>query len=463
MSNGVAMAITPLSNQLSTPFAAANSSSLGSTVNGANLNISQTIASILQSQEKFAPVLDQYASGYHVAISALGQTLNDLNQFETKAFALTGNAFNVVTANSSTPGVASATTSNASPIGSYSVQVNQLAQSQTLVSASQTSDTASIGSGVSSTVQFDFGWTANGNFNVDATNPSQTITINSSNNSLEGIASAINNAQIGISAKVNFDGTNYKLALTSPTGAAGSLRISTTGDAAIQGLLAYDPAGRQNLTQTSAAQDAALTINGAAVSSNSNTITTGIAGTTLNLQGTGSSTITITPDANQITSNVQAFLDAYNTVQSDFTTLSNQTRGGGEFNANAAIQDQLAQTAASAPAALNGQTYQNLADVGITRQANGNLALDTTAFQTALNANPDNVAELFTNIGQGIADQFVTQIQTLTGVGGAIPTEISALSNASYHVDRQQSSLQNYLSNQNLSLVSQYKNFSTIG
>ena len=91
--------------------------------------------------------------------------------------------------------------------------------------------------------------------------PSGSITIDSSNNSLQGIRDAINKAGLGVTATIVADGSAEpnRLVLTSDkTGAASSMKITVDGDAALQNLLGYDPAdgGAQKLSQTSAAQNA---------------------------------------------------------------------------------------------------------------------------------------------------------------------------------------------------------------
>src|SRR6185503_13467884 len=95
----------------------------------------------------------------------------------------------------------------------------------------------------------------------DGAQTSGTVTIDSSNNSLQGIRDAINSANVGVRASIINDGsgTPYRLTLTSTaTGASHSVRVSVSGDAALQSLLGYDASGTQNLTQTQTAQDAKL-------------------------------------------------------------------------------------------------------------------------------------------------------------------------------------------------------------
>lgn len=54
------------------------------------------------------------------------------------------------------------------------------------------------------------------------------------------------------------------------------MQISVAGDAALQNLLAYDPAGTQTMKQTTVGQDARLNVNGIDIVSASNTVQEGI-------------------------------------------------------------------------------------------------------------------------------------------------------------------------------------------
>ena len=106
------------------------------------------------------------------------------------------------------------------------------------------------------------------------------------------------------------------------------MRITVTGDAALQGLLGYDPAGAQNLTQTAAAQDAQLTVNGVSVTSASNTVADAIEGVSLTLLKTGSAKVTIGRDTSDAKPGIEAFVKAYNDLERtlrDLTKFDPQT------------------------------------------------------------------------------------------------------------------------------------------
>jgi len=176
----------------------------------------------------------------------------------------------------------------------------------------------------------------------------KTVTINSSNNSLQGIVSAINAANIGVTASIINDGssTPYRLTLTSKsTGASNSMQISVAGDAALSSLLTEDATNNsgQNFTQTSTAQNANFTINGIAVSKSSNTVSDVVSGLTLNLQQTSTTPInlSIAQNTGSASGAVSSFVKAYNalhTVITNVTAYNASTKTGailmGDFAVN---------------------------------------------------------------------------------------------------------------------------------
>ncbi len=134
----------------------------------------------------------------------------------TKLNAPTNSVFDARTATSSNTSVlTAAASSNAAP-GVYNLQVNSLAQAQEIASQGFASPTSAITQG---TLQLQIG-------NGAAT----TITIDSTNNSLQGLANAINGANIGVSAAIVNDGTgteSYRLLLTAKnTGTANAVNVT---------------------------------------------------------------------------------------------------------------------------------------------------------------------------------------------------------------------------------------------
>lgn len=244
-------------------------------------------------------------------------------------------------------------------------------------------------------------------FTQDATQPSAAVTINSSNNSLQGIRDAINKANIGVTASIVSDGSTspYHLILKSnKTGATSSMKISVSGDADVSNLLSYDPAGTQKMQQSSAAQSTAITVNGVAVTSTTNTVTDAIQGTTLTANKIGSTTVHVSRDTNSVSTSVTSFVAAYNDLNKtlkDLTKYDAATKQAGTLIGDPtvrAIQAGVRQMLSNSITDLSGN-IKTLSDIGVTFQKDGTLSLDSGKLQTAINNNFDDIGKLFAAIG----------------------------------------------------------------
>ena len=374
-------------------------------------------------------------------ISSLG-TLNSLvSSFQTAAKSL-NTGLQKLAATPADPSILSATAGSTSVPGTYTVNVSQLAQSQNLVAAGRTSSTAAIGDGATTTVTFDFGIT-NGTVFTPNGSGSKSITINGTNNSLEGIRDAINSAALGVTATLVNDGsgTPYRLALTSiSSGVSNSLKITTsrvdgstdsTIGGSIDSLLGYDPAGTKNLTQTLAAQNANLTVNGIAVTSASNTITEAIQGVSLTLKNitAAPTNLTITRDTAAINTAASGFVDAYNALASQIKSRSaygTDGKGAGSLAGDGTLrlmQDQM-RGIFNTPA--SGGTLTTLGQVGISFQKDGSLLLDSSKLNSAISDDFSGVSNLFSS-STGYATRLEAWSKSSLAAGGLLDTRTQSL------------------------------------
>ena len=243
-----------------------------------SIDVASLVSQLISVESRPLTTMNQQIGSYQAKITTLGTIQSALSSFQSTVKSLSNpSQFQQLAVTSSDSTVLSASTTTGATAGSYSMSVNSLAQPQTLVAQGQTSTTAPIGSGTSTTLSFDFG-TVSGSAFTSNGNGTKSITIDSSNNSLSGIASAINAANMGVTASIVNDGSSapYRLVLTSnTTGAGNSMQITAAsgGDSTLSSLLTQNYAGTQNLTQTVAAQNAQFTINGTSISSSSSTPT----------------------------------------------------------------------------------------------------------------------------------------------------------------------------------------------
>jgi flagellar hook-associated protein 2 len=244
-------------------------------------------------------------------------------------------------------------------------------------------------------------------FSQDGSQASGTVTLDSKDQSLQGIRDAINKANIGVTATIVSDGSNnpYHLVVTSnKTGAKSSMKIGVDGDAAIANLLAFDPAGVQKLTQTSGAQDTKLTMNGIEVTSDSTTVEDAIQGVSLDVASLGSTTLTVSKNTTAVTDAINGFVKAYNDLNktiSNLTSYNADTKTGAALQGDSAvrsIQSQLRRQLGTTVEGLGGK-LTTLSQVGIAFQKDGSLAVDSAKLNTAIANNFGDIGGLFAAMG----------------------------------------------------------------
>jgi len=257
------------------------------------------------------------------------------------------------------------------------------------------------------------------------------VTIDASNNTLAGIRDAINGADAGVTASIVNDGSgtpNRLVLVSTQTGAASSMRISVDGDAALQNLLGNDPAGTQNLQQTVAAQNAKLTVNGIAITSASNTVKEAIQGSTLTLVNTGTTGLSMKANTSSVTTAINDFVKAYNSLQSTATTLTAydaDTKTGAALMGDSTLrnlQTRIRQ-ALTTPQAGGADDFKVLTEIGVSFQRDGTLAVDATKLDKALASNLAGVSKLFasaTASSAGYGKQIDALVTDLNSTGGSL-------------------------------------------
>jgi len=351
-------------------------------------------------------------------LSALGQLQSALAKFQGVAQNMAGSGL-ATSATSSTAGVLKATTNDKAVNGTYAIDVKQLAQGQTLATAAQKASNTAIGTGATAQVKIELGSVDGKQFSA-GDGKAITLTIDGSNNTLEGIAAALKKAGVDASVIKGEDG--YTLTMNGQSGADNSMRISVTGDAAISNLLTYSPSASKGMQQTMAAQDALATVAGKEVKSASNTLSSAIDGVTVELKAKGETNLVVAKDSSQIASNVASFVTAYNELNTKMQSLQE-----GDLKYDTALKQVSTQMSQVLRTASNGVPVSVLASAGVTLGKSGELVLDEKKLKSAIEADPDAVSKLFTNNGKGVADQFGSKIGELTGTSSLITKEVQTV------------------------------------
>lgn len=394
---------------------------------GSNLDVNGIVSQLMAAERTPLTLLQKRESDYQAKLSAYGTLKGALSAFQTAMQGLADPAkYHAVSASAADSSLLTATgNSNGKAVpGSYSMEVQQLAQQQKIRSAGFTSTSSTVGSGTL-TIQYGTYDNVLNAFTLNNAKPAQTITIEPSSNTLSGVRDAINAANVGVSATIVNDGASNKLVLTAKdTGAANSLKITVSDDdgsnldAAGLSALAFEPtagAGSgKNLTQVQAAQDAKLRIDGIDIVKSSNTITDAIEGVTLSLlkTNTGSpTTLNVSPDTAAAKTAVEAFVKSYNSINQTLSDLSaynpGAKRGAILQGDSAAFSIQRGIRSALTAMMGDGSGFTSLSQIGVTLQKDGSLAVDSAKLQASMDTGFEQIGRLFT-IGGTSTDSLIT-------------------------------------------------------
>src|SRR5471032_1533870 len=353
-------------------------------------------------------------------LTAVGSLKSVMSLLQSSLASLSdGTALSAVTAKADGKGL-TAVAGKGATTGSYAIQVTNIATSQSITSGAFGAKEA-LGTG---TLKLSVGGS------------DVSIKIDSSNNTLTGIAAAINSASgnPGVSATVitGTDGTH--LVLHSSTTTVDPSDPSKT-------VAPYTNVGTSaNWKQTAAGKDALLTVAGTEVSSPSNSVTSAIAGLSINLtsESVGTTqTLSVTSDTTAQQTSIKAFVTAYNNFVNMATSLTSfdksQPKGsqGGPLLGDSmmnTVRNALATVISKGvPTAAGGDKgMANLGTIGITLQEGGTLKIDDTALNAALTNKPGTVNALF-NSSSGLGAGMNKTLTTFLKKDGLLDTRTTSL------------------------------------
>lgn len=395
---------------------------------GSGLDIRSLVDSLVRAEgEPAVNRLNRQEAKLQAQLSALGSVKSALSSFKSALAKLTDiGSFQKRSVTSSNEELFSVSVAGKPVAGSYDIEVEQLAQTHKLASAALAEASSAVGKGV---LTFQFG---------DPARPAQSITIDDSNNSLTGLRDAVNAANIGVRASIIKGDAGFQLVFSAENaGTDNSLLISAEEDPLSPGLNDFV----QNLTETSAARDAIIHVDGIKVSSATNTITDAIAGVSINLKkaeaGTTAS-LNVKQDKSSATSAVEGFVNAFNSLVGTVNQLSGydaETRQAGVLIGDSTLRSVMGQIRSTLgnPVGNPDSPFRALVDLGIQTEIDGTLSLDKSKLTAALESNFDDVGKLFAVTAQATDAQVSygsSTLQTRIGTYGLNITQ--AASRGSY-------------------------------
>lgn len=268
------------------------------------------------------------------------------------------------------------------------IEVQQLAAAQVLESVNLPARTDPVGLGTLTLT------TASG---------AKTITIDGTNNSLDGLAAAINGANAGVSASVAVDNRGARLIIKGASGATNSFtltkELTDTADTNLSRFTFNGTTG--GMTRQQSALDSIIKIDGIEYRNNTNTVDTALPYVRIDLNKAAPGTL-VTLATNEPTSTVKdlvtEFVSAYNTLRTALnaaTAPGTDTSSAGALAGDSGVRDMLRKLSALSTTSLAASgTYRSLSDIGVKTNQDGTLSLDTTRLDAAIAADPSGVAQM---------------------------------------------------------------------
>ncbi|MGR9099974.1 MAG: flagellar filament capping protein FliD [Gammaproteobacteria bacterium] len=392
---------------------------------GSGLDIDNLIAQLVAAEGRpKVTVLNKREFELQADLSALGtlkgalsdflaqvKKLGELSSFQSRS-AVSGNTelFTAVAGSSAVP-------------GSYDIEVLQLAASAKLQSGDFASESEAVGTGT---------------LTISLGSESFQIAVDDGNKTLAGVRDAINAAadNPGISASIIHVDSGYRLVLSSSkTGAVNTISVDADDDDNndIDNLNLSRLAGSQ-LTTIQTARDAVIKVDQQTATRSGNVIGDVLAGVTITLvkeEPGVTASLTVSLDKGGIREKISGFVDAYNSLADTLKTLSGfnaETGEAGVLLGDSTLRSIQNRIRSILSDQVPGLSFSSLAEIGVTTDSQGHLTLNSEKLDGALNAQFDDIAQLFAS-ESGLANRLTETLDRYLTGGGLLEARTEGIQN----------------------------------
>ena len=394
---------------------------------GSGLDTASIVKSLVEAEgtPKTAR-LDAEEAKVQAKMSALGTLRSSLATFRDTLTTLKSlDKFQGRQVTLSEPDFIAATATPAAVPGSYQIEVEQLAAAHKLQSAPGAFASATMPVGL-------------GALHIATGGQNFEVVIDSTNNTLAGIAAAINSsaAAAKVQATILTAPGEARLTISARTvGAANAITITQTGGNGGLAGLVYPPSGG-GLTQVKAALDSRAVIDGLTVTSSTNTLTGAIAGVDVTLnevnEADETTQITIGYDRTAARQTIDKLVKSYNDVVDAIKSIAGyntETKQGGPLFGDAGMRNLVGQLRRELTANVSGLSgpFDMLAEIGISADLSGKLSVDSADLDAAFNANFDAVGALFATDSVGVAVKLDALLAPYLDSDGVLDARTSGL------------------------------------
>lgn len=366
-------------------------------------------------------------------ISAVGQMKGALASFKSAIDGLrTSDVYNARKVTVADTNIYTATATSSAAVGSYDIEIADLAKAHQLRSAAYAGGASSV--------------VGTGTLTLAVGAASFDVAIDATNNTLTGIAAAVNAAtnNTGVEATL-MTGTSgsYLVFTAKATGSASALTLTQTGSLAAL--------TNPNMTQVQPAQNARILIGGVEATSSTNVFTDAIQGVTITARAkpaTAGTTVamTIERDPAATKDQVKKLVAAYNSMQSTLAKLrayDPKSGSGGPLVGDAmlrGVEEQLRRDLTTPVTGLTGD-YTSLASIGVKTTASGQLEIDDSKLTKAMDSDSTIVSKLLGG-ANGVATRMFTTLEQRLASSAEVETRLTSLNAGLKQVDKDKQMLE---------------------
>ncbi len=393
------------------------------------IDTDEIITKLVELQRRPVTLLEDRKTDFEEKLSILQDLATRVRTLQTRLRALDNmnilgtdrsfdEEFKKYTTTSGDTDIITATATSSAQPGTLTVEVTNLAANSRHVSQGYTEKTSEVSTGT---------------FSITVDGTQTDITIDSSNNTVEGFIQAVNDSGADVRAFVLNDGQAdpYRIVIEgTKTGEDYVVTLDTSGLAPPQTRPSFD------LTQN--AENAMLTLdpgpNGIDVESSTNIFTDVIEGLTLEAisEAVGTNVaIQVKEDEDAIVSAIQDLVGAYNdiaTLIQEQAEVDPKTNRGGPLIGDTTLVGLQRQLSSILVGVIGEGGIVAAAQIGLSTDAEGKLSLDEDKLREKLSSSLDDVASFFSGSGS-FTDQLRAVADTyLKPVTGLLVTRIDGTS-----------------------------------
>ena len=394
--------------------------------------------------------LDRTEARFQGELSALGSLKGALSSLQDAASDLAASADLVPrTADSANTDVLTATADSGAPLGTFSVEVVNLASADKQASDPFAAPDSAIGTGT---------------LTLSSGGQSFDVEVGSDANTLADIRDAINSAagNTSISASILTEDAGSRLILTArETGAENAIAVSQSGGDG--GLAALT-----TTTELSAAVDATIRVDTFEFSSATNQVSGVLEGLTLNLVDADPGnpvTVTVAENRSAVVDQVSNLVDrvnAFNDVESQVASFNPDTGEAGPLLGDSTLRRIDREISSILASRVGGELgFDSLPALGITTNEAGKLELDEAALNAALDERPQVLRDVLGG-DDGIAARLGAFLDRAVGEGSLIAARQEGIEASIERLDDDRAALDRRIASLEQRFVEQFSALDTL-